>query len=224
MYVHGIITMILTIQASRDPKAQQECKKPASQCEKPSGNLSTIEQLLASQNRKLIQIKGDGNCLFRALSLVVYGSEMYHSKIRELLVNFVRSNADKFRVYVTRGTTLEDHLLHMQYSRTWGTQVELYAAASLFGRELYVYTPTVRADRQYIWTRISPLPPHVILIFPLRDEPWPKRLDEIDHVELCHSSGIHFDVVADFEGQQCSTPPGLNVCSLSSPLTHELIN
>ena len=80
MYVHGIITMILTIQASRDPKAQQECKKPASQCEKPSGNLSTIEQLLASQNRKLIQIKGDGNCLFRALSLVVYGSEMYHSK------------------------------------------------------------------------------------------------------------------------------------------------
>ena len=89
MNVHGIITMILTIQASRDPKDQQECKKPASQCEKSSGNLSTIEQLLASQNRKLIQIKGDGNCLFRALSLVVYGSEMYYSKIRELLVNFV---------------------------------------------------------------------------------------------------------------------------------------
>ena len=209
---------------SGDSKAQQKSKKPASHCDKPSENLSAIEQLLSSQNRKLIRIRGDGNCLFRALSSVVYGSEMYHLKIRELLVNFVRSNADKFRVYVTRGTTLEDHLLHMQYSRTWATQVELYAAASLFGRELYVYTPTVRADKQYIWTKISPFPPHVVLAFPPKDEPWPKRLDEIDHVELCHTSGIHFDVVADFQGQQCSTLPALNVCPISSPLTPQITN
>ena len=190
-------------------KAQKESNKPAGHYNKPSGNLPAIEHLLASQNRKLVHVRGDGNCLFRALSLVVYGSEMYHLKIRELLVNFVRSNADKFRVYVNRGTTLEDHLLHMQYSRTWATQVELYAAASLFGRELYIYTPTVRADEQYIWTKVSPLPPHVVLAFPPKDEPWPKRLDEIDHMELCHTSGIHFDVVADFEGKQCSTLPNL---------------
>ena len=130
----------------------------------------TAEQL-ASQNRMLVKIRRDGNCLFRALSLIVYGSEMCHVKVRELLVNFVRSNPDNFRVYVTMGTTLEDHLLHMQYSRTWATQVELYAAASLFGREVYIYTPTVRADRQYIWTIVSPLPPNVALTFPPNDEP-----------------------------------------------------
>ena len=129
---------------------------------------------------------------------------MYHQKIRELLVNLVCTNADKFRGYVNRDTTLEDHLLHMQYSRTWATQVELYAASSLFGRELYVYTPTVRVDEQYIWTKISPLPSHVVLAFPPKNEPWPKRLDEIDHIELCHTSGIHFDVIADLEGKQCS--------------------
>ena len=140
---------------------------------------------------------------------------MYHQKIRELLVNFVRTNADKFRGYVNRDTTLEDHLLHMQYSRTWATQVELYAAASLFGRELYVYTPTVRVDEQYIWTKISPLPSHVVLAFPPKNEPWPKRLDEIDHIELCHTSGIHFDVIADLEGKQCSIPPNLRPISVS---------
>ena len=153
--------------------------------------------------------------VFFGLSLIVYGSEMYHSKVRELLVNFVRSNADNFRVYVT--TTLEDHLLHMQYSRTWATQVELYATASLFDLEVYVYTPTIRADKQYTWTRILPLPPHVVLTFPPKDEPWPKRLYEIDHMELCHTSGNHFDVVSDFEGLQSQIPP--NLCPTTSSLT-----
>ena len=145
----------------------------------------------------------------------MYSSEMYDQKIRELLINFVCTNADKFRGYVNRDTTLEDHLLHMQYSRTWATQVELYAAASLFGRELYVYTPTVRVDEQYIWTKISPLPSHVVLAFPPKNEPWPKRLDEIDHIELCHTSGIHFDVITDLEGKQCSIPPNLRPISVS---------
>lgn len=186
--------------------AQQESQTPAGGS---SGSLNKIEHLIAQQNRKLVKVRGDGNCLFRALSLIVYGSEMCHSRVRQLLVNFVRENADNFKGYLSSGTTLEDHLLHMQYSRTWATQVELYAAASLFGRDVYIYTPTVRADKQYIWTKLSPLPPHVSLAYPPNDEPWPKRLDGIHHMELCHTSGIHFDVVADLEGQQCQTPPNL---------------
>ena len=203
--------------ASKQTKEKQVTQKPADNCKKPSEDLITVEQLLASQNRKLVRIRGDGNCLFRALSLIVYGSEMCHAKVRELLVNFVRTNADNFRVYVTTGTTLEDHLLHMQYSRTWATQVELYAAASLFGREIFVYTPTVRVDKQYIWTVVPPVAPHVALTFPPNDEPWPKRLNEIDHMELCHTAGNHFDVVADMEGQQSLTPP--NLCPTASSQT-----
>lgn len=91
-------------------------------------------QLLQSQDRRIASINGDGNCLFRTLSLIVNGTEMLHAKVRELLVSFVRNNANKFRVYVTEGT-LEDHILNMKYTRTW---VELYAAASLFQKEIYV--------------------------------------------------------------------------------------
>ena len=60
---------------------------------------------------------------------------------------------------------------------------------------------------------VSPLPSHVVLAFPPNDEPWPKRLDDIDHMELCHTSGIHFDVVVNFEGKQCSTSPNLHPLS-----------
>ena len=171
-------------------------------------NFNCCTTVCTNNYRSVIRIEGDGNCLFRALSLIVYGSEMYHLKVRELLVNFVRSNADKFKGYVTNGT-LEDHVLHMQYSRTWATQVELYAAASLFGKELFIYTPTVRRDKQYIWIRVLPFPPQVSLVFPPNNEPWPKRLTEVDHMELCHTSGKHFDVVVDLEGEQSLTKPTL---------------
>ena len=131
---------------------------------------------------------------------------MLHAKVRELLVSFVRNNANKFRVYVTEGS-LEDHLLNMQYRRTWGTQVELYAAASLFQKEIYVFTPTLRKDGRYTWIKIPPYPPHVELIFPPQDEPWPRLLDEIDHMELCHTFGNHYDVVQSTDG----------LCSLLKP-------
>ena len=89
---------------------------------------------------------------------------MLHAKVRELLVNLVRNNANKFRVYIADGS-LEDHLLNMQYRRT------LYAAASLFDKEIYIsFTPTLRVDMKYTWIRIPPYPPQVELVFPPKDE------------------------------------------------------
>ncbi len=49
---------------SEGSKAQKESKKPAGHYNKPSGNLPAIEHFLASQNRKLVHVRGDGNCLF----------------------------------------------------------------------------------------------------------------------------------------------------------------
>ena len=121
---------------------------------------------------------------------------MLHTKVRELLVNFVPNNANKFRVYVTDGS-LEDHLLNMQYRRTWGTQVELYAAAS-FDKKIYIFTLTfIKVDRRYTWIRIPPYPPQVELVFPPKYELWPRLLDEIDDIELGHTLGSHYDVQTD---------------------------
>ena len=64
----------------------------------------------------------------------------------------------------------------------------------------YVFTPTLRKDGTYTWIKIPPYPPHVELVFPPRDEPWPRLLDEIDHMELCHTFGNHYDVVRSTGG------------------------
>ena len=48
---------------------------------------------LAARDRK---VTGDGNSLFRATTFVLYGSEMAHEKVHELLVQFVSENQGSF--------------------------------------------------------------------------------------------------------------------------------
>ena len=43
------------------------------------------------------EVKGDGNCQFRALSILVYGNEDRHAAIRELICNYIESNPARYR-------------------------------------------------------------------------------------------------------------------------------
>ena len=112
---------------------------------------------------------GDGNCLFRAIAFVLYGSEMAREKIRELLVQFVSENRGSFRPYIDG--ELESYLAKMKYTRVWGTAVELLAVASL------LQIPHVNS---YKWFRYNPLCVDR-LAFPSQDPP-PKQLSRLNHI------------------------------------------
>ena len=45
---------------------------------------------------KTKRIGADGNCLFRALSYCVVGSEKFHKEIRQGIVNFIMDHAAQF--------------------------------------------------------------------------------------------------------------------------------
>ena len=97
---------------------------------------SNPDHVLSIQGRKRHSIIGDGNCLFRALAYIVYGTEDLHAKMRSLLVDFVSKNQPLFQPLVISGK-LEEHIQYMLHSRQWGTQVELQAASTLFQMDLY---------------------------------------------------------------------------------------
>ena len=86
---------------------------------------------LAKQKRKVKPIIGDGNCLFRALGLIVYKSEFTHQHIRQLLANFLSENKACFQKYCRKGLSIEEHIGRMRYDRCWGTAIEILATASL---------------------------------------------------------------------------------------------
>ena len=152
----------------------------------PQDPLQQAIASLSTRDRKVKPISGDGNWLFRALAFVLYGSEMSHEKVRELLVQFVSENQDSFRPYID--CDFERYLSHMRCTRVWSTAVEILATASLLQNSVFTLIPSVNT---YKWFRYNPLRGDR-LTFPSQDPP-PKQLSRLNHIELLNVRGCHYD-------------------------------
>jgi len=95
--------------------------------------------VLKEMNRVVKPIIGDGNCFFHLVSQIVYGDEMLHEKIRDLLADFISWNRTDFQPYIN-GDMVE-YIARVRLTRVWGTAVELLAAASLFDIPVYTLVP-----------------------------------------------------------------------------------
>ena len=152
---------------------------------------AAAEAILAPLGRKVLPVKGDGNCLFRALGYYFYGTEMMHCKTRTLLSDFVVANSNRFKSIVMDGDVM-NHAQKMQHLSVWGTHVELQATASLFQVPVYMLTFS-RQQNRYIWHCYQPWDSSK-LKFP-ETEPPPTHISNLDHVELLHVRACHFDVI-----------------------------
>ena len=138
--------------------------------------MDPVSALLTTQHRKLKKIIGDGNCLFRALSYFIHGSEDFHTIMRQQLVDFVHSNKAVFVPYVLSGT-IETHILHMKHDRIWGTQVELQAIATLTQRDVFVLTDSFGGTTNTRWMKYTPLDPTNYNLIYLPEDEYPRSLN-----------------------------------------------
>ena len=49
---------------------------------------------------EIVKAKGDGNCLFRSLSLGLYGDEEHHAEIRADVIEYMGKNRDKYKNFI----------------------------------------------------------------------------------------------------------------------------
>ena len=136
------------------------------------------------QPSKLIHILGDGNCLFRAFSYVITGRQVYHTKVREQIINHMR-HIEHFLLPHMK-TSLDSYLAtcrsHMARNGVWGTDIEILSAASLLSTDVFVYT---KFGETYKWQKFS------------RTMLDGKKPENDCSIYLNHSNGIHYDVVLD---------------------------
>ena len=119
---------------------------------------------------------------------------MSHERVRQLLVDMVSHNKSNFRVFCN--DKIEEHLGRMRYQRCWGTALEILAAASLLQIPIYNYTSAGTIHGKYKWVCYKPLSESALTWFP-QDEPYPRRVWEMSHIELLHSGGCHYDCIVD---------------------------
>ena len=104
---------------------------------------------LVDTNLKLFEIGDDGNCLFRAMSHQLYGTEEYHDIIRKRCCDYIELERSYFEMFIANieGTlTISQYLTNMRKDRTWGGNMELIAFAELYRKTIHVYRSGPQPD------------------------------------------------------------------------------
>ena len=155
----------------------------------------SLSSFLASSGRKVFTIRGDGNCLFRSLSHQLLNTQDEHHFIRSTLVRFENLNQSVFTKYLNppvTATTVSEHKQRMLLPQTWGTHLEVIAAAAFFRVPVY-YTRATQIGR-YRWECREPLP-ITGLRFPEVVNAPPNDQCPITHFELAYMVNTHYDSI-----------------------------
>ena len=111
---------------------------------------------------KLDGVIGDGNCLFRAISKELSGSEVNHQAVRMAAVNFLRLQPEiagelfgAIRVQQEGAhTVIEQYLRDSGMEHLgWGSDVELQLLATILQTDIVVYS--VQYRRWFAFTQLS---------------------------------------------------------------------
>eukprot|EP00934_Nitzschia_sp_Nitz4_P000911 Nitzschia sp. Nitz4//scaffold44_size153857//76945//78900//NITZ4_002726-RA/size153857-augustus-gene-0.8-mRNA-1//1//CDS//3329552172//911//frame0 len=139
-----------------EPASSQEAKKlPAhvsssnnnSNNKKPSTSLLLLPEetefaMLLKKHRGLeIQPQdGDGNCLFRAVSLQVYGDPSMHAQVRAQCLDYMERDREHFSQFVT-GEPFDQYIARKRQDGVHANNPELQAISELFNRPIEVFSP-----------------------------------------------------------------------------------
>ena len=139
-------------------------------------------------NVTLNRIIGDGNCLFRALSLAITRSQKQHGLLRSYVVNHMMDDSVRGameQLFATREQSsrqFTDHLVNMEQPGVWGTEQEIAAAAHLFDCSIITYSKY--SSHNFC---LQHFPPHFTMT--------PNCNNTCQHhtIYLINSSGSHYE-------------------------------
>jgi hypothetical protein len=118
-------------------KLAAESQKPKQIGQTPA---SAFDLFLSSLPIPSEEIKNDGQgeCMFKALSFLVYGTEKLFQEVREMIMEVVQAEKEYLKAYVV-DETIADHVTRLKNPGEWGEHPELYAANLLYKRKLVIY-------------------------------------------------------------------------------------
>lgn len=149
-------------------------------------SLSTFSRflhLLRTQHKPsldIVPMDGDGNCLFRAISLQVYGDSTMHMDVRRDCLDYIERDAEHFRDFVIYDGHEEftEYVARKRKNGVHGNHAEIQAMSELYNRTIEVYVPD---------HGIEPINIFHSEYKGVGDAP----------IRLCYMDGNHYDAVID---------------------------
>ena len=103
-------------------------------------------------NLVVFEIQDDGNCLFRAMSHQLYGTQNLHDIIRKKCCDYIELERNYFQLFIAnvRGNlTVTRYVNKMRKDRTWGGNIELIAFAELYRKTIHIYQSGPQPDHVF---------------------------------------------------------------------------
>ncbi|KAL5014298.1 hypothetical protein ScPMuIL_008568 [Solemya velum] len=98
-----------------------------------------------------VAVAGDGNCFFRAMSMIMTGSESSHMELRHAVLKHVARHPECYRSFLTSRGGMRTYLTDMRQSGEWATDREILATATMLKVVIEVYS------KKYGWQSFKPL-------------------------------------------------------------------
>ena len=166
-----------------------------------------LHQNQVSETVLVKKVLGDGNCLFRALSYLLCGSEDGHVMLRQTICNTImRAGPDSvIGRYVGENTMVYMQRTKMTEDAQWGTDIEIFTAAQLLKCDIYTYClrrGLTREQDKLAWVRYAYTDQNALaqqcnagLIggVTFSDKPSPQAL------YLDNTTGVHYDAIIGFK-------------------------
>ncbi|XP_071943839.1 uncharacterized protein [Antedon mediterranea] len=113
----------------------------------------------AARPTKVVNMRGDGNCLFRALSYILFGVQNYHVVVRDYILNYMSMNKNLFEKIESRSFERYVEDTRMGEYGTWGSDIEIMAFATMSNTNVYVYSKYGRRKGlpHYEWLKYAPI-------------------------------------------------------------------
>jgi len=118
------------------------------------------------------KVKSDGNCQFRAIAVQIYGSEDWHSEVRQGIVRHIEDSKELYMEFMDE--PYDKYIASMAKPGTWGDHITLQAASDWSGRQIIVLAEDPAAG---------------VTLLPRSAK------DELPPVYLAYISGVHYDAV-----------------------------
>lgn len=89
---------------------------------------------------KILDVGGDGNCLFRSIAHQAYGDEEQHRMVRIRCMQYILTEKDYFSSFIEGGAAkVEEYVQQKEKNGIWGDNIEIQAMSEIYDRSIEIY-------------------------------------------------------------------------------------
>eukprot|EP00602_Paraphysomonas_sp_CaronLab_P005141 CAMPEP_0185036112 /NCGR_PEP_ID=MMETSP1103-20130426/28577_1 /TAXON_ID=36769 /ORGANISM="Paraphysomonas bandaiensis, Strain Caron Lab Isolate" /LENGTH=453 /DNA_ID=CAMNT_0027573509 /DNA_START=410 /DNA_END=1771 /DNA_ORIENTATION=- len=107
-------------------------------------NEAAFVEALNNRGLHVVEVDGDGNCLFRAVAHQIWLDEDRHLDLRKKVVDHMQKHAARYASFCA--DDFKEHLQHMRMPGVWGDDLEIRALEEITDRLIVIYSshsPTI---------------------------------------------------------------------------------